>query len=192
MTTLPGFHHLVHDSQTTFRALLKALSEPGTIQPISAAITPPAGLTPACAAACLTLLDLETSVWLQPRFEAEVQAWLLFHTGCRFTDERQGADFAVIQDTKEMPPLAAFNWGTAEQPENSTSLLIQVESFEQGQLVSLTGPGILKERSLQIATPVSFWEQWSENVQAYPLGVDCYFFTQAAVIALPRTTSATN
>ena len=99
ITNLPGFNDLVHDSQNTFRVLLNALSRPGTINEITVELTSPAGLNIACAAACLTLFDLETFVWLQPGLNnEEVKNWLLFHTGSRFTDDTKQADFAIIWD----------------------------------------------------------------------------------------------
>jgi alpha-D-ribose 1-methylphosphonate 5-triphosphate synthase subunit PhnH len=77
---LPGFKNPVHDAQTTFRNLLEALANPGSQHQITALVEAPAGLNPACCAACLTLFDLETQVWLQPTIEAEVKNWLLFHS----------------------------------------------------------------------------------------------------------------
>ena len=75
LTQLPGFADPVHDSQQTFRALLDALAQPGLYQ-TTVAVAPPAGLTPSCAAAALTLLDLETTVWLQPGLPQAVPDWL--------------------------------------------------------------------------------------------------------------------
>ena len=151
-TQLPGFQDPVHEAQQTFRALLDALARPGMAQ-TTAAVTPPAGLTSGCAAACLTLLDLETVVWLQPEISAPAKSWLLFHTGCRFTEQPQSADFALISTIATMPPLDQFNWGTAAYPEASTSLLVQLPSLQGPQAVTLSGPGILA--SITIQTPLS-------------------------------------
>ena len=70
---LPGFEDLTHDSQSTFKVLLNALSRPGTINKITAQLTPPSQLNIACAAASLTLLDIETLVWLQPGLNEKVK-----------------------------------------------------------------------------------------------------------------------
>ena len=66
-TQLPGFIDITRDSQKTFRTLLEALSERGLAREMTVAIAPPEGMTKPCAAACLTLLDLETVVWLSAR-----------------------------------------------------------------------------------------------------------------------------
>ena len=67
----PGFSDPVFQSQAAFRALLAALSEPGTLQQVAGEITPPEGLTTATATALLTLADYETPVWLP-----EAIAWI--------------------------------------------------------------------------------------------------------------------
>lgn len=185
ITSLPGFQDAVYEAQTTFRTLLEALAHPGCSCTITSSITPPSRMSPACAAACLTLLDLETQVWLQPGWE--VAPWLQFHTGCRFTRDPQQANFAVIWDVTQSPDLQAFNPGTAEYPELSTTLLLQVERLVDGEAVVLQGPGILGERAIAPQLPAQFWQQWINNHQAYPPGVDVFLFDQTHVMGLPRS-----
>ena len=191
MTQYPGFSDPVHEAQTTFRALLTALSHPGLIQPIITPLTPPSGLTAACAAACLSLFDLETMVWLSPNIDPEIQAWLQFHTGCPLTGDSQVANFAVIPNINQ-PNLTQFNLGTAEQPERSTTLLIQLPTLTGGKTIQLKGPGIADQQTVDLPVPESFWQQWQDNIQNYPLGIDIFFLSQDAVIGLPRTTQPMN
>jgi alpha-D-ribose 1-methylphosphonate 5-triphosphate synthase subunit PhnH len=186
---LPGFKNPVDDAQTTFRALLEALANPGSQRQITSRVEAPAGLNPACAAACLTLLDLETQVWLQDGFEEEVKTWLLFHTGCQFTDSAQTANFAMIRNCLFMPCLSAFNQGTDEEPEASTTLLVVVENFEAGESLRLTGPGINDMRSLAVSGLSSaLWKDLTANVCNYPKGIDIFLFAKDTVVGLPRTT----
>ena len=184
---LPGFNDCVHDAQKTFRILLNALSHPGTAQKISVQLTPPSGLTLACAAACLTLLDLDTTVWLSSELGSGVKSWLKFHAGCRFTDDPKGANFAVIQNIKNWQSLDNFNWGTAEEPERSTTLFVQVEALETGEFFRLNGPGIDGEWAVKLPLSSEFLREWEENRRSYPLGVDVFLFAENAVIGLPRT-----
>jgi alpha-D-ribose 1-methylphosphonate 5-triphosphate synthase subunit PhnH len=185
-TQLPGFKDPVHGSQQTFRALLDALARPGMLQ-TTAPLTPPEGLSPGGAAACLTLLDLETMVWLQPGIAESVQAWLLFHTGCRFTAQPQTADFAVIDQIETMPRLDDFHWGTAEYPEASTSLLIELPTLEGAGAATLQGPGILDTILIQPPLHSDFWQQWQAMTTHYPLGLDAWCFADRQVLGLPRT-----
>ena len=190
---LPGFQDLIHDSQSTFKVLLDALSRPGTIKQVTAQLTPPSELNIACAAACLTLFDLETKVWLQPGLNREVKDWLLFHTNCRFTENIKQADFAVIWDIENMPELSKFKQGTPIYPEDSTTLLITVGakgfSPASDKLPILTGAGINQQITMPIALSNSFWQQWQQNHNSYPQGIDIYFFSEAKVVGLPRTSN---
>ena len=156
---LSGFQDLIHDSQSTFKVLLDALSRPGSVNEITAQLTPPSKLNIACAAACLTLFDLETEVWLQPELDEEVKNWLLFHTGCRFAENTSQADFAIIWDLNNMPDLSQFKQGTPVYPEDSTTLLIMVGRQEMDmpypsdKYPILSGAGIDGEITLDIILP---------------------------------------
>ncbi|ERN42901.1 phosphonate C-P lyase system protein PhnH [Rubidibacter lacunae KORDI 51-2] len=190
-TQLPGFRDPVHDAQRTFRALLDALSRPGIPQTTVSPPHPPE-LTPSCAAACLTLLDLETQVWLQPGTSEAVRAWLVFHTGCRFTDVSQQSDFALITDASTLPNLDEFYWGSAEYPEASTSLLVQLPTMTGTHAVTLQGPGILETITIQSPLARPFWQQWQAMTQHYPLGLDLWWFAADRVLGLPRTARVNN
>ena len=191
---LPGFKDLTRDSQKTFRALLEALSLPGKMLEIEVNLKAPDGLTAACAAACLTLVDLETNVWLQPGLSTGVRDWLQFHTGCTFVASPKQAAFAVIENADSLN-LEQFCWGSAENPEVSTTLLIQVEALENSSSdnnlpVKLSGPGIRHENTISPRLPNGFWQQWVQNHAAYPQGVDVFLFEGRSVLGLPRTVHA--
>jgi alpha-D-ribose 1-methylphosphonate 5-triphosphate synthase subunit PhnH len=134
---------------------------------------------------------LETEVWLQPELDEKVKNWLLFHTGCRFTENTSQADFAVIWDLNNMPDLSQFKQGTPVYPEDSTTLLIMVGRQEMDMPSNnypiLSGAGIDRQITMSINLSDSFWQQWQQNHNSYPLGVDVYFFFYRGVIGLPRT-----
>ncbi|OHY31926.1 phosphonate C-P lyase system protein PhnH [Cylindrospermopsis raciborskii CS-508] len=187
LTEIPGFSDPVHDAQETFRALLCADAQPGKPEKIHVQIKVPQGLTPACGAACLTLLDLDVKLWIQPTFSSSVRNWLLFHTGCQITPDPQQVDFALIQDLASMAELSVFNPGTAEKPEDSTTLLIQIASFNGEKSITLTGPGNLSPKTIAPSITSTFWEFWEQNYPLYPLGIDVFLFTEDSVMGLPRT-----
>ncbi|MEL6261397.1 MAG: phosphonate C-P lyase system protein PhnH [Cyanobacteria bacterium J06626_6] len=188
-TLLPGFSDLTQDSQKTFRALLAALSSPGDVRDIAVEMVHPEGLTASCAAACLALIDFETTVWLQPAVPSAVSDWLRFHTGCAFTEEPERANFAIVSNP-DVLCLDCFSWGSAEAPELSATVLIQVEGWQHGPNVVLRGPGVLSSRSISPAVSLAFWQQWRENHRAYPRGVDCFLFAEQQVMGLPRSAQA--
>ncbi|MEM8810011.1 MAG: phosphonate C-P lyase system protein PhnH [Cyanobacteria bacterium P01_G01_bin.38] len=190
VTSLPGFQDSVHDAQQTFRQLLQALARPGLIGTASAQINPPASLTPSCAAACLTLFDLETAVWLQPELDQTVTSWLRFHTGCPIVATSEQANFALVKDFSTMPELETFQTGSATDPEASATMLIQVEGLTEGIPVEIRGPGIQEKIEIAPQLPSTFWQQWQHNHQQYPLGVDVLLFADDAVMGLPRTSQA--
>jgi alpha-D-ribose 1-methylphosphonate 5-triphosphate synthase subunit PhnH len=186
VTQLRGFANPVHDAQRTFRQLLNALAHPGRIYELDVELTPPQGLSPASAAAALTLLDLETRVWAEATLSQASRDWLLFHTGCGFTASPQAANFALVT-TGGLRSLTDFNWGQPEYPEASTTLLLQVPSLTGGTVVTLRGPGIAETCQAAPTVPETFWQDWRLNQQAYPLGVDVFIFSQNHVLGLPRT-----
>ncbi|HEY9645034.1 MAG TPA: phosphonate C-P lyase system protein PhnH [Chroococcidiopsis sp.] len=196
VTLHPGFRDRVHDAQRTFRTLLDALAHPGQVGQIGPRLTPPPGLGSGCAAACLTLLDLETRLWLEPGLGAEpgldteIAAWLVFHTGCRMVRSPAQADFAVMGGQGECPDLDAFCWGTADYPEASTTVLLQVAGLSGGEPIVLRGPGIKTEQAIAPQVPQGFWEQWVANHRAYPMGIDVFLFADDQVMGLPRTAAA--
>src|ERR1700722_14967865 len=104
----PGFAHPARDAQRAFRAVLDALAHPARPYPVAGPAEPPAALGRGLAAVALTLLDEDCAVWLGGALgrDAEVAAWLAFHTGARRADHPGAADF-VATSPDALPPLAS-------------------------------------------------------------------------------------
>jgi alpha-D-ribose 1-methylphosphonate 5-triphosphate synthase subunit PhnH len=187
---LPAWDHPVHDAQATFRSILKALSEPGTVQALSVMVAGPAPLMPATTALCLTLLDFETSVWLQGCAALPaVRSYLGFHCGCVLADAPADAAFAVLPDAEAGFDLTHFPQGQAEYPDRAATLLIQVPSLDSGPRFTISGPGIRGTGTLQVGgLPSHFNAMWRANTGSFPLGVDIVFCCGNAIVGLPRTT----
>src|SRR5262249_48535997 len=136
-------------SQAVFRAVMDAMARPGEIKPLVPAAAAPAPLSPTGAAVALALLDYETPVWLDaPLANAQpVADWIPVPNGARVTDDPQAAAFAFLADPKRVPAFDAFAIGTAEYPDRSTTLVLQVEQFGAGECLSLSGPGIACSRN---------------------------------------------
>lgn len=176
------------ESQATFRALMDALARPGEIRRIPG-VTAPAPLLPATAAILRSLADYETPVWLDARIAQESAAvdWIRFHTGAPITRDANEAAFAVIADAGDMPRFAEFAQGTAEYPDKSTTIIVQMDSFD-GEAFTLAGPGIKTERVVTLgALPGDFLDRWAENRALFPRGIDLVLVSGEQAIALPRT-----
>lgn len=189
----PGFADPVRDAQGVFRCLLDAMARPGSIHRLPACPPAPAPLAPAAGAVCLALADLETPLWLDAALQTEaVEAWLRFHSGAPLAEKPDDAVFAVIGDGSGLRHLDRFALGTAEYPDRSTTLIVQVPDMDGGPAVRLKGPGIRDTETLRIkGLPPAFWEAWRANHALFPQGIDVFFVTEREVCGLPRTTHAT-
>jgi alpha-D-ribose 1-methylphosphonate 5-triphosphate synthase subunit PhnH len=186
----PGFADPVLSAQSTFRAIMDATARPGTVYPLSEMAASPPPLSRGAGAVALTLLDQDTPVWLDAALAAqsEVAYWLRFHTRAPIVSETQQAAFAILSDPERMPPSGQFAPGTPDYPDRSATLILQVDSLERGQTLTLAGPGI-KDRCTLRATPLpaNLAEQLAVNRALFPRGIDLLLVTQSAIAALPRS-----
>lgn len=186
---LPAWDDSVRASQATFRCLLDALAEPGTVRTLPVEVAGPAPLHDATTALCLTLLDFDTPVWRDAATgTVSVASYLRFHCGCPLTDDAAWAAFALVGNAADVD-LSSFARGSMEYPDRSTTLFIQVPSLDDGPERTLSGPGIPGTRSLRVAgLPAGFAAQWRDNTAAFPLGVDVVFCCRGQIVGMPRTT----
>ena len=188
----PGFDDPVMDSQASFRTLLDVMARPGRIERLDAALEAPELLHKAAAAVCLTLLDVDTPFWLDEaaRDSESLRRFLAFHCGCPIVESPKDAAFALATEPLTMPSLDSFGLGSAEYPDRSTTLVIQVRALHEEGGSILRGPGIEDSRRFDASPlPLDFWEQAQANHEAFPLGVDMVFATADRIAALPRTTA---
>lgn len=186
-----GFERPVQDSQAVFRSVMMAMARPGTIRSMAAAVSPPGAMAPAAAALALALCDFETPVWLDPTLAAdpEIPAFLRFHTGAPLVDAPASAHFAFLARDGEIPAFDTFALGTADYPDRSTTLVIEVESLAEDSGWRLTGPGIAGEARLSASPlPVDFVARLADNRGLFPRGVDIVFVCGERLSALPRST----
>jgi alpha-D-ribose 1-methylphosphonate 5-triphosphate synthase subunit PhnH len=186
----PAFANPVLDSQSVFRTVMDAFARPGRVLSLAKVCPAPAPLSAGAAAIALTLFDYETPVWLDRPLAASSDAveWLRFHTGAPITSRPGEAAFALVTDMRALPPVDTFSTGTAEYPDRSTTLILQVEEFA-GPSLTLTGPGIAGRQTFAAAPlPADFAAQCIANRALFPRGVDFLFVTAAAVAGLPRST----
>lgn len=190
MTMLAGLADPTLDSQRIFRSLLEAMAHPGRIVDVAVELQAPSPLHPAAAAACLTMLDFDTPLWLdEVAARPDAVEWLRFHSGAPIVSRPQAARFALIADPQGMPSPDTFDSGTAEYPERSATLIVQVQSLLGGTGRRLRGPGIADEARLEVAgVPDAFWTWMAANHALFPCGVDVVLSAGRVIAALPRTT----
>lgn len=185
---LPGFADAPVDSQVVFRTLLDALAHPGRVYELNAQCGVPAGLSPAMTAALLTLVDVDAPLWLPGDTSADTGRFLRFHCSSRIMQAPRLATFVAVPAGHGMPALADCSQGDPAYPDRSATLIIEVESLENGAPLRLTGPGIEDEQILRVeGLPGDFLEQWQANTLRFPLGVDVILTQDRLVCGLPRT-----
>ena len=185
-----GFARPVFESQGTFRAILHAMSRPGSLVSLPVRAEGPRGWSGGMASVVLTLCDMDTPVWLdgQAATDAAVR-FLRFHCACPLTDAPEKASFAVVMSHQAMPPLDAFSLGNAEYPEKSTTVLLTTD-FDAAttQTIGVTGPGVDGQERLPLSwLPSGFVAAWQANTSLFPRGVDVILVGQSHVVGLPRT-----
>lgn len=186
----PGLQDPVHQSQSVFRKVLRAMSRPGTLVCLDEIPDPPVPLHPATAASLLSLADMDTPIWIASS-EAlmQVRRFLTFHTGAPCLERGEKAVFAVLPDGSVLPDLDQLSTGSPERPDKSATLIIQVQSIDpSGNTIRLSGPGIQETVSLQITgLNPSFFHWFAANHDRYPLGLDCLLTSGRQLLGLPRS-----
>lgn len=185
-----GFTDPVLNAQSAFRIVMDAMARPATVRAMEPLVAPPAPLAPLAGTIACTLIDADTPFWLDPALGAHeaLRAWLGFHTGARATTTAADAHFALIGDPLSMPPLDQFAQGSQNYPDQSTTLILHVESLIDGVPLTFEGPGIKgRETVAPSGLPADFARQWSENAKRFPRGVDLILTTADAMACLPRT-----
>ncbi len=179
---VPGFADPVLGAQACFRAVLGAMSRPGTLHAAGAGLAPPAPLDPATAAVLLTLVDAETALHAGPG-TAAAQDWIAFHCGASF-----GTLAAPFVLALTLPPLATLHAGSDDAPEDSSTVILQVAALGEGHAFRVSGPGLAAPATLRVdGLPADFVAQWAANHALYPRGVDLILCAGTTLTALPRS-----
>jgi alpha-D-ribose 1-methylphosphonate 5-triphosphate synthase subunit PhnH len=186
-----GFAEPVLQAQTSFRAIMDALANPGSIQNLTMAVAAPAPLATELAIVALTLCDHDTAIWLDDPLAAsqQVRDFLGFHTGAPIVAEPLRAQFAFATSAATLPALDQFNLGMQDYPDRSTTIVLQVQALSRGAELVSRGPGIKQHGHIApIGLPVDFAEQWAANRALFPRGIDLLLLAPGQVMGLPRST----
>ncbi len=186
----PGFSDPVHDAQSVFSAVMRAMSRPGRIEQINERLEAPSPANNAVAAVILTLCDHDSPLWLDETVAGaeELKSWVRFHCSAPITGDRATADFALVTNPQSMPDLDTFALGTDEFPDRSTTLIVQVSSILENGGWVLSGPGIESKHKIRSDDlSADFIAQWRSNRELFPRGVDVILCAEDRIACLPRT-----
>jgi alpha-D-ribose 1-methylphosphonate 5-triphosphate synthase subunit PhnH len=190
-----GFATPVLSAQLAFRALLNATARPGRVLAIGTTVSAPPPLSAGAAVVALTLCDQDTPIWLDPglRSASAVVTWLQFHCGSAIVDDPRRAAFAIVGRPMELPDFEHFNVGVPDYPDRSTTIVLQVETFQAGPVLNLAGPGIRSRQPLRVSPfPDDMASRLTANRGRFPCGVDLLLVTMNEVAALPRSVRIVN
>lgn len=177
-----GFADEPGDTARTFRACLRALARPGTIEHVHGVSTP-GPLSVAAGAVLLTLCDTETPVFLAGAHDVPVvREWITFHTGAPKASDRAQAAFAV-GNWDDLLPLDAYPAGTQDYPDRSATLIVETDSNALTR-ARLTGPGMRQSKVMLLPELQAF----QANHAIFPQGLDFFFAAGDSLTALPRST----
>jgi alpha-D-ribose 1-methylphosphonate 5-triphosphate synthase subunit PhnH len=195
MTTIAelptGFSDKVLSAQSTFRSVMDAMARPGSIQRIAPTAGTPPAMMRGTAAIALTLFDHDTPIWLDPLMSRtpDVGKWLKFHTSAPVIMDSSISSFALVGDPANLPALDRFAFGSNEYPDRSTTMILQVESLDDGPVVELQGPGIDGTAALRASIqPRDLFERLVINSALFPRGIDVVLVHDDFIVAIPRTT----
>ncbi len=213
-----GFDDPVHGSQQVFRQLLKAMSEPGSVEEVTCIDVDgsliDAGFYKTSYAVGLSLLDSQTPIALSPSLDQTVVSnSLVFHCACPIFDltgsetnqksnkqqDKSEVEFLFLnaKEWKGLSKNKILSLGDLAYPERSTTIVVQVDAVdsdlldqENTQKLSLSGPGIESTRDVYVAgLNGELICSIQENHNAFPLGYDFILAAPNAFLCLPRTCS---
>lgn len=176
-----GFADAPIEAARAFRAAMRAMARPGTIEQMGAA-RPPAPASAAAGTLLLTLCDHETGLHLAGRHDTPaLRDWVAFHTGAPIVPAER-AQFA-LGAWEALMPLSQYAPGTPDYPDRSATLIVEMDRLEP-RGATLSGPGIRDRAALSLPDR----EAMRANAARFPLGLDFFLTCGARVAALPRST----
>jgi alpha-D-ribose 1-methylphosphonate 5-triphosphate synthase subunit PhnH len=187
---MPGFDDPELGSQQTFRAIVKALDNPGHLVQIRSKLSAPGDLNPASAAIFLTLSHDKTTFWADLNWTFPLIEWFQYQCGCNIVTEPCMADLALITNPIAMPPLDYFRIGDDDNPDNCTTLIVQVGDLSTTATMNPIETVVNKmtTRSFLEVSP-NFWDHWYFQSRRFPLGVDIFLTCNDMLAAMPRAFS---
>jgi alpha-D-ribose 1-methylphosphonate 5-triphosphate synthase subunit PhnH len=158
-------------TNTTFQALMWALSRPGTLHPLPA---------PGMASIAEALVDRECRVHTDDPDLARTLASF----GAALVPVAMADHCFTALPTPEM--LAQVAIGSALYPDAGATV-ITTATYGTGQRLRLTGPGIDTHTDISLSGLAALWPIRAARCR-YPAGFDLFLICGTSMIGLPRST----
>ncbi|WP_175640478.1 phosphonate C-P lyase system protein PhnH [Metabacillus schmidteae] len=191
---------IVHHTQSIYRHVLDSMARPGKVNSLENAlvsIEDIPGLSKPLLGLAYTLIDREVNFRVIANQHSSVEKHIVRKTFGVLT-HKNSADYLLIE--KPLTPVEIMNVieeckiGTLEDPHASTTILMTVDSIssdeEEGQHLTLKGPGIQTERSIYVRGLSLEWLLYRKKLnREFPLGIDMILVSRDGhVVSFPRTT----
>jgi alpha-D-ribose 1-methylphosphonate 5-triphosphate synthase subunit PhnH len=171
----------VHDTRACFRALVDAMSRPGTVAT--------APTEPADHAVLSTLVDHEVTCFTPD----ETVRTALENEGRLTATEAERASIVHAPDPGECP-VGDLRRGSLKEPSDGATVVYRVDGLEAsppgdaGTALVVSGPGVPGRRRLAVEglTPNDAREL-ADAQSTYPRGVDAVLTTGRSIAAIPRS-----
>ena len=172
----------VHDTRGCFRALVDAMSRPGTV-----ATSP---TEPAAYAVLATLVDHEVTLY-SPDDRIKTA---LANEGRLTEADREQADI-VHAPEPDACPVGELSRGSLKEPSDGATVVYRVDGLQSdaeipaaGTELTLSGPGVDGRRRLGVEgfTPADA-RALAATQDSYPRGVDAVLTTETEIAAVPRS-----
>ena len=168
----------VHGTRRTFRALLDAMSRPGTVESVS---------DPADHAVVATLVDHEVAV----ATDDEGLRDALASQGRLDAASVPEADIVHVRD-RDGFAVGECKRGSLVEPSDGATVVYRVDDLVAGATadlttVTLSGPGVDGTAVLSVSLPDSALSALSAAQSDYPRGIDAVFAAEDRLAAIPRS-----
>jgi len=186
---VPVFTPAEARTRSAFLALMWALSHPGRVFALDAALEPSAARALDAPLANLiaigdTLLDLETTFFTP---HTKLAAALVRTTARPETADAAAYHFYPRVTPRNLLDIEQASVGDMLYPDRAATLVMGC-TLGSGVVLRLRGPGIKDQNNVRIdGIPAHFWELRA-GATRYPLGWDLFLVSGVQVVGIPRTT----
>lgn len=183
----------VFHSQQVFRLLMEAMARPGKpVKLPGLSLNSTDHISPALGDLILALLDNETHFAVYP-YDQRMDEYIQLFTGAHNTTSAM-AEFIILDGQAGLNESVAFSTGSLLFPEKAATLLIAVDTVNQGtdfeHHLRLRGPGINEYRDLYLnGLHPDVIHKIQHLNREFPLGVDSILFDKRGeIVCIPRST----